>query len=74
MVDLLEANADFQLHDHTAFDMAKELREMFGMCDYATEQRLKAEHALLPMGERITFNLPHIYPGDFSQIQIQPDK
>lgn len=43
LVDLLEEQPDRQLHDHTAQDMADELRKMFGMCTRAESEAIKAQ-------------------------------
>ncbi len=66
LVDLLEANPDFQLHDQTAFEMAAELREIFGMCTHAEEIKHKSENLKNPP-VMINIHLDvSFYEGNFS--------
>jgi hypothetical protein len=76
LIDLLEDNADFQLHDHTAGDMAKELREMFGMCTREESMRRKWEAGTSASPITIGLNI-RTYEGDFGSIsttQNESDK
>ncbi len=65
LVDLLEANADFQIHDHTAGDIAKELREMFGMSTREQEAELKAKCETGPR-QKLELNVEIFEAPDFS--------
>jgi hypothetical protein len=72
LVDLLEANAGFQIHDHTALDMATELREMFGMCTKEQEAaNVEAQKNAGP-GKTINLNVTVYEDPNFSKFPFIP--
>lgn len=72
LVELLESNEDFQIHDKTALEAAAELREMFGMATLAEERKALAKRR---QGKKALLNLNvEIYNGDFSEVVVAPHK
>lgn len=72
LVELLESNEDFQIHDKTALEAAAELREMFGMATLAEERKALAKRR---QGKKSLLNLNvEIYNGDFSEVVVAPHK
>ncbi len=76
LVDLLEDNADYQLHDQTALEMAAELRTLFGMCTREQQQRQLANmHLNNFKGFKAQVALPpKFYEGNFSDAFRPPER
>ena len=70
LVDLLENSDGAQIHDKTGMEAAAELRELFGMVSYKTEQSRKRK--MQKLGKQISLN-PSFYCGDFGSVKIIPD-
>lgn len=73
LVDLLEANPDFQIHDKTALEEAEEIRQAFGMCSLEESKAYaKQWEADKASGNFVTVEIPPHHHTTFSQIKIKP--